>query len=188
MSILDDVHRRAEGAQAQRHAHRADGARHDHRRRRRHRHGGDRHRRAARRSRAQIQQRRLEHRHGHRRLGRLRARPPGAGRGHDADARTMRRRSGRKCRASGTSRPASTRARRSSPRPPTGTRRCRGPARSSPRIRSWPMQFGSFFSEDDVTARAQGRGARLGRARPAVRCRRRSDRRDRSASRTSRSR
>ena len=40
---------------------------------------------------------------------------------------------------------------------PTGTRRCRAPGPDLPAIRSWSLQYGAFFSSQDVLARRRSR-------------------------------
>ena len=57
-----------------------------------------------------------------------------------------------------------------------------------PLMRSWPTKYGSFFTQQDVQQRCQGRGARHGRLRQLFGARRRSDRADHPRFATSRSR
>ncbi len=72
----------------------------------------------------------------------------------------------------------STRARRWSAEAANWNTQVQGASDELPPIRSWPLQFGSFFTGAGRDVRRQGGGARLGDPRPAVRRRRRSGRRD----------
>ena len=126
-------------------------------------------------------ERRLEHRDGQCRLGRLRAGAPGPGRGDDAHRRRCRGDSRARCAGIRYLSPDAEHAVADHRRDRrTGTRRCRAPSEELPAIRSWPLQFGSFFTAQEVRERGEGRRARVGDARSAVRRRRRSRRRDRA--------
>ena len=151
---------------------------HDHRRRGRDRHGGDRQRRAGV-DRERNPQRRHERRHRHRRLERLRSREAGQRRDDDADAGRRRRRFAREVPGIRYLSPGRNTRRRSSPNPPTGTRRSRARARICRRFARGRFSTASFFSERRTCSRA-AKVAVLGSvvARSAVRRRHRSDGRD----------
>ena len=123
-------------------------------------------------------QRRHEHRDGHRRLERVRSGAPGQGATTTLDARAMRRRSRERCRASlhlARREHAAAGRRRNGELEHAGAGHRRRAARDPRRGR---CSTGAFFTEQDVARAAKVAVLGVGRARSALRRRRRPDRRD----------